>query len=160
MVELPTVDPDPNPNDAFGAPTSFTSASAIAIFGIDPFRAIGAGNPNFASVILPDVGDGLFELLSGSTTQTVATGVEFFFHAGGVSEFSVRGIETSTGLDPGNVTAFITGLTWVWLGEVTGTMTPVIQFVPAVNGVRFPGSLVCLAPVSSLAWTRRRSWLS
>jgi hypothetical protein len=82
-----------------------------------------------ASVVFPNVGDGLFELTFGGITQTVAA--QFFFPAGGVSQFSVRGIETSAGLDPGNVTAFITGLTWVGLGEFTGTMTPVIQFVPA-----------------------------
>ena len=168
VVELPTVGPDPNPNDAFGAPYQFHfSITDRQVRFIDPLLAIGydyavgAGNPNFASVIFPNVGDGLFELLFGSTTQTVAAGAEFFFPAGGVSQFSVRGIEPSAGLDPGDVTAFITGLTWVGLGEFTGTMTPVIQFVPTANGVPFPGSLVLLgAGLAALGGTTRRSWLS
>ncbi len=111
-------------------------------------------------MVFPNVGDGLFELTFGGTTQTVAAGVQFFFPAGGVSQFSVRGIETSAGLDPGNVTAFVTGLTFTGLGEFTGTMTPVIQFVPAA-AVPLPGSLVLLGVgLAALAWTTRRSWLS
>jgi hypothetical protein len=168
VVELPTVGPDPNPNDAFGAPYQFhVSITDRQVRFIDPVLAIGydyaigVGDPNFASVIFPNVGDGLFELIFGGTTQTVAAGVEFFFPAGGVSQFSVRGIETSAGLDPNDVTAFITGLTWVGLGEFTGTMTPVLLFVPEANGVPFPGSLVLLgAGLVALVWTTRRSWLS
>jgi hypothetical protein len=167
VVELPTVGPDPNPNDAFGAPYQFSfSITNNQMHFLDPLIAIGydytigAGNPNFASVIFPNVGDGLFDLTFGSTTQTVASGVEFFFPVGGVSHFSVRGIETSVGLDPGNVTAFITGLTWVGLGEFTGTMTPFIQLAPQA-AVPFPGSLVLFAiGLVALAWTKRRSWLS
>ncbi len=168
QVLLPTVGPDPNPNDAFGAPYQFRfSITDQQVRFIDPLiaigydYAIGAGDPNFASVIFPSVGDGLFDLTFGSTTQTLAAGMQFFFPAGGVSQFSVRGIETSAGLDPGNVTAFITGLTWVGLGEFTGTMTPLVLFVLEVNGVPFPGSLVLLgAGIAALAWTTRRSWLS
>jgi len=164
VVELPTVGPDPNPNDAFGAPYQFSfSITDFQVRFIDPLvaigydYAIGAGNPNFASVVFPNVGDGLFELTFGGTTQTVAAGVQFFFPAGGVSQFSVRGIETSAGLDPGNVTAFVTGLTFTGLGEFTGMMTPVIQFVPAA-AVPFPASLALLsAGLAALVWTTRRS---
>ena len=164
VVELPTVGPDPDPNDAFGAPYQFhVSITDRQVRFIDPLiaigydYAIGAGDPNFASVIFPSVGDGLYELIFGGTTQTVAAGVEFFFPAGGVSQFSVRGIETSAGLNPNDVTAFITGLTWVGLGEFTGTMTPVILFVPEA-AVPLPGSLGLLGVgLAALAWATRRS---
>jgi hypothetical protein len=165
VVELPTVGPDPNPNDGFGAPYQFhVSITDRQVRFIDPLiaigydYAIGTGDPNFASVIFPNVGDSLYELSFGSTTQTVAAGVEFFFPAGGVSQFSVRGIETSAGLDPNDVTAFITGLTWVGLGEFTGTMTPVVLFVPDV-AVPLPGGLGLVGVgLVALAWATRRSW--
>ena len=167
LVELPTVGPDPNPNDALGAPYQFhISITDRQVRFIDPLLAIGydyaigAGDPNFASVIFPNVGDGLYELIFGGTTRTVTAGVEFFFPAEGVSQFSVRGIETSAGLDPNDVTAFITGLTWVGLGEFTGTMTPVVLFVPAA-ATPFPGSLVLFGVgLVALGWIRRRSWLN
>ena len=107
---------------------------------IDPAVAIGykyatgTGNPNFASVTLPAVGDNLFLLsfLLGQNTilQQIAANTQFFFPQGGVSAFDVTGIETSAGLDPNNVTAFITGLTFVSDGDFTGTMTPLITDVP------------------------------
>jgi hypothetical protein len=156
QVILPTVGPDPNPNDNLGAPYQFQVAGITTgqtIF-IDPFvaigydYAIGAGDPNFASVILPNVGDGNFELTFGNTATTIQADTQFFFPQGGVSEFSVRGIETSANLDPNDVTAFITGLTFVGSGQFTGTMTPVTTTVPE------PGSLalfgVGLAGVGSL----------
>ncbi len=51
-------------------------------------------------------------------------------------------IETSAGLDPNNVTAFITGLTFVGEGEFTGTMIPLIADVP--DAVPEPATLVLL----------------
>jgi len=87
----------------------------------------------------------------------VAAGAEFFFPAGGVSQFSVRGIEASAGLDPNDVTAFITGLTWVGLGEFTGTMTPVIQSV-SPSPVPLPSGLLLLCVgLVAIGWTRHRS---
>ena len=98
-----------------GAPYQFSIAGVKAgqtIF-IDPLVAIGykyatgLGNPNFASVTLPAVGDNLFLLsfLLGQNTilQQIAADTQFFFPQGGVSAFDVTGIETSAMLDPSNV---------------------------------------------------------
>ena len=108
---------------------------------IDPFVAtgyeyeIGAGDPAFASVILPAVGDSLFQVSFLDTGGTliealVMAGVEFVFPGGGIDKFTVTGIETSAGLDPLDVTAFMTTLTFAGDGAFTGTMTPITEFLP------------------------------
>ncbi len=115
---------------------------------IDPAIAIGymydtgAGDPNFASVILPDVGGGVFDLSYLSTMVVVDAGVQYFFPAGGVSEFTVTGIDPSADLDPADTSAFVTGLTFVSDGSFTGTMTPLTQIVSAAPE---PASLTLLA---------------
>ncbi len=93
--------------------------------------AIGPGDPNFASVLLPDVGDGVYDVIANGAHSTVLAGQQFFFPQGGVAAFSVRGIDMSAGLDPLNVQAFVTGLTFVESGHFTGTMTPIV--VPAIG---------------------------
>ncbi len=109
---------------------------------IDPFVAVGydyatgQGNPNFASVILPNVGDGQFTLsfndVTGAQSVSLAQGSQYFFGPGGVSAFRVSDIETSAGLDPADATAFITGLSFTANGSFTGTMTPITVFVAEV----------------------------
>jgi hypothetical protein len=42
----------------------------------------------------------------------------------------VLGIETSAGLNPSDVTAFITGVSFAGDGRFTGTMTPITAEVP------------------------------
>ncbi len=59
--------------------------------------------------------------------QLIAPNTQFFFPEGGVDAFDVTDIDASANLDPGNVTAFITGLTFVGDGDFTGTMTPIIE---------------------------------
>jgi hypothetical protein len=140
-VHLPQVGPDPDPNDGFGAPYVFSveSVGPNDVTFIDPIvavgydYAIGAGDPNFASVILPDVGDGVYDVGFDGTHHVVHAGQQFFFPPGGVAAFSVRGIEATAGLDPGNVLAFVTGLTFVDHGPFTGTMTPVVRLVPLIE---------------------------
>jgi hypothetical protein len=133
QILLPTVGP------GVGAAYQFNAVGVKAgqtIF-VDPFVAIGykyalgTGNPNFASVLLPAVQNTNFTLRfpSGQSLvqQQLGPNLQFFFPAGGVSAFDVTGIDPSANLDPGNVTAFITGLTFVGDGDFTGTMTPIIE---------------------------------
>ena len=113
-------------NDIVAGQTYFVDPP-VAI-GFD--YAIGPGDPNFKSVLLPEAGDNIFDLYlwNGSEYKyhvSVASGFNYTFPTG-VDRFRVLGIEASAGLDPNNVTAFITGLTFVSSGQFTGTMTPIV----------------------------------
>lgn len=100
---------------------------------IDPVVALGyeyktgAGDPNFASVLLPTgIGDNLYTIkLADGTLHAVTGGSVFQFASGGVSNFTVLGIEESAGLNPADTTAFVTGLTFAGAGSFTGTMAAV-----------------------------------
>lgn len=104
---------------------------------IDPEVAIGydyrvgAGDPNFASVVLPDVGDGVYDisLWDGSAwvfARHANAGETVDLGSGGVSAFRVTGIETSANIAPNDATAFVTGLTFTGAGNFTGTMIPIV----------------------------------
>jgi hypothetical protein len=134
---LPTVSPAVS---AFGGPiydfdVPVTAGESVTL---DPLAATGfiyktgAGDPDFASVELPDVGNPTpydIYLWNGSKfvfDSTVAADVLFNFGGGGVSEFEVLGIASSVGLNPNSATDFATKLTFEGSGMFTGTMTPVI----------------------------------
>ncbi len=128
-------------------PNSVTFIDPIIAIGYD--YATGDGNPNFASVTAPTgIGDNLYDLFTWNGTEFVDSGVDviggtqYFFGSGGVSQFSLRGIEIEAGLDPNNVSAFITGLTFVSNGSFTGTMTPLT--VEVASAVPTPSSLALL----------------
>jgi hypothetical protein len=137
---------------------------------IDPLVAVGykyatgSGNPNFASVTLPAVGDGVYTLAffqgQNQIVQQLLANTQFFFPSGGVNVFDVTGIETSAMLDPNNVTAFITGLTFFADGDFTGTMTPLIAEIPGQAVVPEPATLILLgstfAGVGFASWRKRR----
>lgn len=155
QVLLPTVGPAPDPSSGFGATYQFSVMGIVpggTIF-IDPYLAIGydyaigQGNPNFASVVFPDVQSDPFLLsfqgMAGGVPVSLYAGQQYFFPTGGVDFFSVRGIDLSANLDPGNVNAFITGLTFAGAGNFTGTMTPVIQFADT-QPVPEPGTMMLL----------------
>ncbi|MFA7666226.1 MAG: hypothetical protein WCY32_08910 [Burkholderiaceae bacterium] len=138
-VFLPSV----GPNGEFKFNVKVEAGETIAI---DPVVAvgydyqIGDGDPWFASVTLPDVGDGLYELYLFNGADWVfeavlAAGNEYLFAAGGVDRFRILGIETSAGLNPSDPVAFITELTFTGDGRFTGTMTPITVEVPV------PGTL-------------------
>jgi PEP-CTERM motif-containing protein len=162
-VYLPSVDP------AGGYHFNIAVVKGQTVF-IDPAvaigykYAIGAGNPNFASVTLPPVGDNiftLFYLLGGDPIlQQIIANAPFFFPSGGVSAFDVTGIETSAMLDPNNVTAFITGLTFVADGDFTGTMIPLVTDV-ALGPVPEPTTLFLFGTTAAglglaARWRQRR----
>lgn len=97
---------------------------------------IGDGDPRFASVKLPSIGDGLFDLTvfddAGDVSQQLPLAAETVFDlttidSSGVSKFEVTGIEVSAGLDPLDVTAFMTTLTFASSGRFTGSMTPIVE---------------------------------
>jgi PEP-CTERM motif-containing protein len=137
-------------------PGSVTFIDPKVAIGYD--YAIGHGDPNFASVILPNVGGGHFELsfLQGGHTvmDPVNAGVQFFFLGGGVSAFEVTGINPSAHLDPGNALAFVTGLTFVTNGSFTGTMTPLTASVPEPS--TWTMMLIGFAGVGFAAYRRTR----
>jgi hypothetical protein len=111
-------------------------------YNIDPNIAtgyiyqIGLGDPNFASVSLPNIGNsGPYSLFLWNGTSwvfdaTLAANTLFNFSGTGVSQFEVLGIDPSLGLDPNNPVAFVTALTFEGTGTFTGTMTPVVNGVP------------------------------
>lgn len=110
--------------------------SAVTTYFIDPpiavgyDYAIGKGNPSFTSVTLPILGEGSNEytLVMRGQAFTVAAGQKFdFIQRGfkrGVDSFRVLGIDPANALNPSNMTAFVTGMTFAGTGEFTGTMTP------------------------------------
>ena len=162
-VHLPQVGPDSNPNDNRGPVYVFTieSVGPNSVTFIDPVvavgyeYAIGLGDPNFASVLLPDIGDGVYDVLFDNLHHLVLADQQFFFPQGGVSTFTVLGIEPSADLDPNNVNAFVTGLTFVSEGSFTGTMTPLTQLVPDAV-VSLPVTLVLLGGgLAGMAMRRR-----
>lgn len=123
---------------------------------------IGAGNPNFATLDLPDlIGDGLYDIYGFDASGGLVlladdwSGTQVFdFGAGGVSKFRVLGIEASAGLDPANTTAFVTGLTFTGAGSFTGTQTPITVLVAVPEPSTL--SLLALSLVAAFG-VRRRS---
>jgi probable HAF family extracellular repeat protein len=107
---------------------------------IDPTIAIGYdymvdSGSDFTSVVLPNVGDGQFNLYVWNGSEwtfdaTLSAGVEHTFGGLGVDRFRIMGIETSAALDPSSPTAFVTGLHFAGNGQVSMHMIPITTTVP------------------------------
>lgn len=160
-VYLPTVqDGVYNFSISSVGPNSVTFIDPLVAVGYD--YAIGSGDPNFASVLLPTgIGDNLFDLFLWNGSDFIDSGIDlaggqhYFFATGGVERFSIRGIETTARLDPDNVAAFVTGLTFVRDGSFHGTMTPLTVEVAEV-GEPASVALVLLATLAGAASAGRR----
>ena len=159
-VFLPSV----GPNGKFKFDVAVVQGEKIAI---DPVLAIGydyqigAGDPLFRSVVLPTVGDGLYNLFlfngTDYTFQTVLNaGTEYFFSGSGVDRFRVTGIETSANLDPSDPTAFVTTLTFAGGGRFTGTMTPLTMTVAVPEPETYVMMLAGLGVVSFVARRKKQ----
>ena len=152
---LPVVEPLLN-----GLPPIFhfnISSVGSSLVYIDPAIATGykyqtgAGDPNIASVLLPaGIGDGRYTIkLADGRSFDVTGGSAFTFADGGVSAFSVLGIEPAAGLDANDPSAFLTGLTFAGQGKFTGTMQAIA--VPEV-----PAWMMLLGGIGGVVFFRRR----
>jgi len=115
-----------------------TIVSNQVIIWIDPVIAVGYDyavekGPDVTAVQLPKgIGDNMFDLWVDQSGKYVDSGVDI---EGGtlykfnepVSNFSIRGIETSAELDSANETAFPTGLRFEKTGKAVVSMTSVVE---------------------------------
>jgi len=115
-----------------------TIVSNTITIWVDPVIAVGYDysvekGPRITAVELPKgIGDNMFDLWIDQSGTYVDSGIDI---KGGtlhkfeepVSNFSIRGIETSAKLNPDNETAFPTGLRFEKTGKAVVTMTSVIR---------------------------------
>ncbi|MEH2517838.1 hypothetical protein V1279_003411 [Bradyrhizobium sp. AZCC 1610] len=135
-------------------------------YNLDPAAAlgyifsVGDGGPNFASVILPELGLGhAYGLYIWNGTNYVfaadlLANTLFDFGPNGVSKFKVLGIDESLGVDPNSSTAFVTQVTFTGDGVFTGTMT-------AITAVPEPSTwammILGFAGVGYMTYRRRKT---
>ncbi len=149
---------------------SFTVTTPTIPIFIDPIIAVGYtyevnSGPNVASVLLPNIGDGIYQIYGWDGTAfnnffgNAFANIPFFFSGAGVNMFQVLGIETLAMLDPTNPTAFVTGLTFASAGDVDISQIPVtLDYNPNPNPVPEPGTMTLFSlGLIGACLARRRS---
>lgn len=135
---------------------SFTVTEPSLPIFIDPIVAVGYNyivnsGPNVASVILPEIGDGIFDVYGWDGSDynlylgEALSNIAFDFEADGVSQFQVKGIEVEEMLDPTDPAAFVTGLTFVDTGDVDISQIAITVDTDDLVDVPAPSSLGLLA---------------
>jgi hypothetical protein len=128
--------------------------------------SIGSGDPNFASFVLPLLGDGVFELWLSNGSEfeyitDVLAGDTYSFGDVGVGAFRILGIEPELGVNPFDTTAFAVGLSFVADGRFTGSMQPItVDYEgPAVVPIAGSASLMLtgLAAIGAFSTRLRRN---
>ncbi|MEM6743076.1 MAG: hypothetical protein AAF676_04985 [Pseudomonadota bacterium] len=162
-VFLPIVDPNAPGGPVFNFDNAVLAGQLafydpLVAIGYD--YAIGDGDPLFESVLLPEIGDGLFELWlddgAGFALDRILAAGERFTFLDPVERFRILGIELSAALDPLDATAFVTGLSFVQDGRFTGTMRP-ITAEASEAAIPLPGAFGLLAAATGgLAALQRR----
>ncbi len=124
----------------------------------------GAGDPNFASVVLPAVQSNAFDVSftydGMKYSDMVAPLTVFDFPAGGVNAFTVTGIDPADGLDPSDTSAFATGLAFEGNGTFTGTQTPITSGSAVPEASTWAMVLLGFAGLSFAGFRSRRTAIS
>ncbi|REL37211.1 choice-of-anchor L family PEP-CTERM protein [Thalassotalea euphylliae] len=129
---------------------TYTSSLAIATVTAPPFDAV----PDPDGYILEFMFNNMlqqFALNSGETFDFVLNGFN------GVTTFSIQGINLDLALDPDNPQAFVTGVSFAESGALSFTQDPITVFVPDVNDIPEPASILIISlGLGGLALRRRK----
>ncbi|SFU39426.1 nidogen-like domain-containing protein [Nitrosospira multiformis] len=120
---------------------------------------------NFRSFILPVLGDNLYQLWLGDPSNPtyiadIIGGSEYFFSDlgfdSGIDFFRILGVDLDLSVDPNDVTAFVTGLTFVEPGLVQWVQRPLSTDTNVA--VNEPPTMLLLLIGVLAAMSRKRLW--